>query len=86
MQKSKYVKKCRHMKLINFMGSRYCTCKSKKGGYFKYNPTYENIIRRFNLYVMGSQNYMEYNGNWWSLCVNGKDPLSGRTPSNCTFY
>ena len=73
------------MKQIVFMNSIYCVCKSRKGGN-KYNPRYANIIRRFNLYVMGGQNWRNGYDNWWELCVNGKDPLTGITPSNCTFY
>ena len=80
------MQKCRHMKKINFMGSIYCVCKSPKGGYFKYNPRYQNITRRFNMFVMGGANRIEELGNYWSLCVNGKDPLSGCTPSKCIFY
>ena len=78
--------KCRHMKKICFMNSYYCVCKSKKGGNFKYNPKYENVIRRFNLFVMGSQNRTNEYDNWWKLCVNGKSPLTGITPSKCVFY
>ena len=78
--------KCKHMRQIFFMNSHYCVCKSKKGGYLKYNPRYQNIIRRFNLFVMGGQNWRNEYDNWWELCVNGKDSLTGITPSNCMFY
>ena len=90
MQKSKHQKskhqKCKHMGKIRFQNSYYCVCKSPKGGSYKYNPKYENIIRRFNQYVMGSENRTTENDNWWKLCVNGKAPLSGITPTKCVFY
>ena len=79
------MQKCRHMKKIRFMNSVYCICKSPKGGHYKYNQKYENIIRRVNLYVMGSANRTNEYDNWWSLCVNGKAP-SGITPPNCIYY
>ena len=95
MQKPKYQKtkprksmyqQCKHMKKIKFMGSYFCVCKSNKGGSYKYNPKYANIIRRFNLFVMGSQNRINEYDNWWKLCVNGKDPLAGTTPTRCIYY
>jgi len=90
MQKSKPKKSkhhhCKHMKRIQFMGSCYCVCKSKKGGNSKYNPKYENVIRWFNLFVMGSQNRTNEQDNWWELCVNGYAPFTGITPSKCVFY
>jgi len=74
------------MKRVQFMGSKYCVCKSKKGEQFKYNPKYENVIRRTNFYIMGSENRTNEHDNWWELCVNGNAPLTDITPSKCVFY
>lgn len=85
MQKSKH-QKCKHMKKINYMGSHYCVCTSKNGGNTKFNPRYADFIRLLNLFVMGSQAGKHGEDNWWELCVNGKAPLTGITPSKCVFY
>jgi hypothetical protein len=79
-------KKCKHMKKIKVDGRDFCVCKSKKGGYDKRIPKYANISMRFNLYVMGSKYNINEIDNWWLLCVCGKDPLAGRTPSKCVYF
>jgi len=85
-KKSRQIKKCKHMEKVSFEGSFYCVCTSPNGGSYKYNPKYENVIRRFNLFVMGSQNRRHEHGNWWELCVNGQAPFTGVTPTKCVYY
>jgi hypothetical protein len=91
MQKSKPKKsmyqRCKHMKKRTGMDNMvYCICTSKKGGNDKYIPQFGQISRWFDSYVMGCQSGTEAIFNWWPLCVQGKDPLTGRTPSKCAYY
>jgi len=84
-QKSNHTK-CKHTKKIRFNGNIYCICQSQKGGYQKFNPKYAEIINMLNLFVVGGQSGTGSQDNWWELCINGKAPLTGITPSKCVFY